>query len=139
MAQFWFLFPCFIVASAYKPVVLVHGIMDNAESMEGMKQFIVEAHPGTNVTLVNLFSDLLSLTDMWDQVAGFGDTIRDVMANSPDGIHLLCFSQGGLSCRGVLQSTPNHTVDTFVSLSSPQAGQYGGIDERRSGHCVHFQ
>lgn len=32
---------------------------------------------------------------------------------------------GGLICRGIL-STTQHNVDTFISLSSPLAGQYGG-------------
>ena len=34
---------------------------------------------------------------------------------------------GGLTCRGVLQTTPNHSVKTFILLSSPQAGQFGGL------------
>ena len=33
---------------------------------------------------------------------------------------------GGLTCRAILQSFQTN-VHTFVSLSSPQAGQYGGI------------
>lgn len=33
---------------------------------------------------------------------------------------------GGLTCRGVLETTPNHTVKNFISLSSPQGGQFGG-------------
>lgn len=32
---------------------------------------------------------------------------------------------GGLICRGIL-STTQHNVDTFIALSSPLAGQYGG-------------
>jgi len=33
---------------------------------------------------------------------------------------------GGLVCRGILETTPQHNVHTFLSLSSPQAGQFGG-------------
>ena len=32
---------------------------------------------------------------------------------------------GGLVCRGVLEKY-GHNVHTFISLSSPQAGQFGG-------------
>ena len=37
----------------------------------------------------------------------------------------LIFDPGGLVCRGILERYSNN-VKTFVSLSSPQAGQYGG-------------
>ena len=30
-------------------------------------------------------------------------------------------------CRAILEMVANHNVKTFVSLSSPQAGQFGGI------------
>ena len=33
---------------------------------------------------------------------------------------------GGLLCRGFLEAYPDHNVRTFISLSSPQAGQFGG-------------
>ena len=33
---------------------------------------------------------------------------------------------GGLICRGFLEAYPDHNVRTFISLSSPQAGQFGG-------------
>ena len=38
----------------------------------------------------------------------------------------LIYHPGGLVCRGILERYSNN-VKTFVSLSSPQAGQYGGI------------
>ncbi|MEQ2277174.1 hypothetical protein XENORESO_021350, partial [Xenotaenia resolanae] len=34
----------------------------------------------------------------------------------------------GLICRAVLSTSPNHNVHTFISLSSPLAGQYGDTD-----------
>jgi hypothetical protein len=35
------------------------------------------------------------------------------------------YSQGGLVSRAILEKNPEHNVQTFISLSSPQAGQYG--------------
>ena len=63
---------------------------------------------------------------MWDQVQAFGNVIKQISEENPGGIHLLCYSQGGLICRGVIQSFSGLNVSTFVSLSSPQGGQYGG-------------
>ena len=40
-------------------------------------------------------------------------------------LHYYCYA-GGLICRAVLQMMDNHNVENFISLSSPQAGQYGG-------------
>ena len=33
---------------------------------------------------------------------------------------------GGLVCRGIIQAFPNHNIHTFISLSAPLMGQYGG-------------
>lgn len=33
---------------------------------------------------------------------------------------------GGLVCRALLSVMEEHNVDSFISLSSPQMGQYGG-------------
>lgn len=35
------------------------------------------------------------------------------------------YSQGALLARVILQAFPNHNVHNFISLSGPQAGQYG--------------
>ena len=37
------------------------------------------------------------------------------------------FYAGGLTVRAILQTMDDHNVDSFISLSSPQMGQYGGI------------
>lgn len=49
----------------------------------------------------------------------------------PEEIHtrqldcILGYSQGGLLARAILENLPDHNVKHFISLSSPQAGQYG--------------
>ena len=37
------------------------------------------------------------------------------------------FHSGGLTVRAILETMDDHNVDSFISLSSPQMGQYGGI------------
>ncbi|XP_023814303.1 lysosomal thioesterase PPT2-like [Oryzias latipes] len=66
-----------------------------------------------------------SIKPLWKQVHGVGKVIQRIMKKSPRGVHLLCFSQGGLICRGVLSVLPNHNVHAFIALASPLAGQYG--------------
>ncbi|KAH0630507.1 hypothetical protein JD844_013577 [Phrynosoma platyrhinos] len=90
----------------------------------------LQTHPGTNVTVVDLFDRTESLKPLWLQVEGFRRAIYPIMQNAADGVHLICYSQGGLICRALLSTTPDHNVDTFISLSSPQMGQYGDPHHR---------
>ncbi|KAK3558074.1 hypothetical protein QTP86_007316 [Hemibagrus guttatus] len=70
----------------------------------------------------------VSLQPLWKQVEGFKEAIYPIMQNAADGVHLLCYSQGGLICRGILSTLNDHNVHSFISLSSPQSGQYGDTD-----------
>uniref|UniRef100_A0A8D0L8T5 palmitoyl-CoA hydrolase n=1 Tax=Sphenodon punctatus TaxID=8508 RepID=A0A8D0L8T5_SPHPU len=113
------------LVASYKPVVIVHGLFDSPSDFQQLLGFINETHPGTNVTVVDLFDRGESLKPLWQQVEGFRHAIYPIMQNAADGVHLVCYSQGGLICRGILSTMPDHNVDTFISLSSPQMGQYG--------------
>ncbi|KAK6469580.1 lysosomal thioesterase PPT2 [Huso huso] len=112
----------------YKPIIIVHGLFDSSSDFKTLLGYINETHPGTNVTVIDLFDHSESLQPMWKQVEGFKDAIYPIMQNAAKGVHLICYSQGGLVCRGILSTLPDHNVDTFISLSSPQAGQYGDTD-----------
>ncbi|XP_072249649.1 lysosomal thioesterase PPT2-like [Leuresthes tenuis] len=114
--------------SGYKPVIIVHGLFDGPKQFMMLTEFIQKAHSGTKVVPISLFDNCASLKPMWKQVQGFRSRINSIMNMYPDGVHLLCFSQGGLVCRAVLSTTPHHNVHTFISLSSPLAGQYGDTD-----------
>jgi palmitoyl-protein thioesterase len=103
----------------------MHGILDDYSSMDDLVSLIKGAHPGTEVYNVDAFNDLESFENMWDQVHGVQKIIAPIIANATDGVNLICFSQGGLICRGFLEAYPDHNVRTFVSLSSPLAGQFG--------------
>ena len=63
---------------------------------------------------------------MWQQIEGYKKAVKAVMDESEDRIHLICHSQGGLVCGGIVQTMPHHNIHTFVSLAAPQMGQYGG-------------
>ncbi|KAK5612317.1 hypothetical protein CRENBAI_016305 [Crenichthys baileyi] len=109
-----------------------------------------KVHPGTEVPIISLYNYKCSLKPLWVQVQDFRKAIEDTMKKFPEGVHLLCFSQavtvavittsadldnvesvaGGLICRAVLSTSPNHNVHTFISLSSPLAGQYGDPHHR---------
>ncbi|XP_071386073.1 lysosomal thioesterase PPT2-like [Centroberyx affinis] len=115
----------------YKPVIIVHGILDGPKQFQMLSHFITKVHPGTEVTVIDLYDDLSSLKPMWRQVRGFRMAVDPIMQQAPEGVHLLCFSQGGLICRALLSTIPDHNVHTFISLSSPQAGQYGDTDYLR--------
>ncbi|XP_047041428.1 lysosomal thioesterase PPT2 homolog [Helicoverpa zea] len=110
---------------SYKPVVLIHGVMTGSASMEMIKFRIEEQHPGTIVYNVNRFESWSSLETMWHQVLEIGMDIANISASHPEGINLIGYSQGGLIARGIVETFPNVSVSTFISLSSPQAGQYG--------------
>ncbi|XP_020807022.1 lysosomal thioesterase PPT2 homolog [Drosophila serrata] len=110
---------------AYKPVVILHGILSGPESMTFLVREIEKIHPGTIVYNCDKFSGWYSLENAWRQVDQVRDYLNEVGKLHPEGIIVLGYSQGGLLARAAIQSLPNHNVKTFISLSSPQAGQYG--------------
>ncbi|XP_037959651.1 lysosomal thioesterase PPT2 homolog [Teleopsis dalmanni] len=113
------------INAAYKPVVILHGILSGAESMVILVREIEERHPGTKVYNCDKFSGWSSLESAWRQVEEVRDYIDTIGKIHPEGIIVLGYSQGGLLARAAIQSLPNHNVKTFISLSSPQAGQFG--------------
>ncbi|XP_026303903.1 lysosomal thioesterase PPT2 isoform X1 [Piliocolobus tephrosceles] len=114
--------------ASYKPVIVVHGLFDSSYSFRHLLEYINETHPGTVVTVLDLFDGRESLRPLWEQVQGFREAVVPIMAKAPQGVHLICYSQGGLVCRALLSVMDDHNVDSFISLSSPQMGQYGDTD-----------
>lgn len=53
-----------------------------------------QTHPGTVVTVLDLFDGRESLRPLWEQVQGFGEAVAPIMAKAPEGVHLICYSQG---------------------------------------------
>ncbi len=139
---------------AYKPVIIFHGILASSASMDDLVKLIKESHNGTEVHDIDGYDGVMSLTPMWEQVANIKAKMLPIMQQAKDGVNMICFSQGecvcvspllqwvllctgGLVCRGILETTPDHNVHTFVSLSSPQAGQFGGT-YAAAGYCMSF-
>lgn len=86
---------------------------------------IFQAHPGTIVYNTDRYSGWSSLENAWHQVEVLGNDLMEISRRHPEGIHLLGYSQGGLLARVMLEVFGDHNVKNFISLSSPQAGQFG--------------
>lgn len=84
-----------------------------------------QIHPGTQIFNTPRYASWSSLEPMWHQVEEIGSDVMAIGAAFPEGINLLGYSQGGLIARAILQRFPTHNVRNFISLSSPQAGQFG--------------
>lgn len=113
------------VTDGYKHVIFMHGILAGPSEFDFFNQLVQQYHPGTPTTQVDMFNKLDSLTNMWTQVEKINATVNSILTNtSSEGTILVCFSQGGLICRALLE-TIEHNVQTFISLSSPLAGQFG--------------
>lgn len=104
----------------------------------------VKAHPGTVVYNTDRFAGWSSLENAWHQVDEMGQDLMRICDQHPDGVNLLGefshkipisnilftsiqsgYSQGALISRAILETFANHSVHNFISLSGPQAGQYG--------------
>lgn len=105
-------------------MIFMHGIFASGIEAHTIFKWIEEAHPGTETLSIDKYEDVESIDNMNTQVSSIKDIMGEFMEKHPEGIHIICYSQGGLVCRGVLEQI-KHNVDTFVSLSSPQSGQYG--------------
>eukprot|EP00761_Pharyngomonas_kirbyi_P009719 gb/GECH01009737.1/.p1 GENE.gb/GECH01009737.1/~~gb/GECH01009737.1/.p1 ORF type:complete len:296 (+),score=71.46 gb/GECH01009737.1/:1-888(+) len=118
---------CFTTTTARKPVVIMHGILSDANSMKALKHLIEKQHPDTTVHLIDIMDDLASVwNDMWTQAKAFKKQIQKLgLHQEKGGFHLIAHSQGGMISRAYMQTEPNHNVDTYIGLSNPLNGQYG--------------
>lgn len=127
LAVTW-LFVFLVYVNSYKPVVIIHGLFDSPENLNLLASYISKKHSRTNVTIINLYNGFESLSPLWQQIHEFGNIVSQIIKENPKGIHMIGYSQGGLIARGILSTLDNHNVNTFISLSSPQMGQYGDTD-----------
>ncbi|XP_039269385.2 lysosomal thioesterase PPT2-A-like [Styela clava] len=109
----------------YRPVIIIHGILDSASDLKDLQYYIKKAHPGTPVHAIDLFDYYKSFKPLWHQVEAIRNVTLPIMKAAKDGVHVIGYSQGGLVARGIIQTTDNHNVRSFIALSSPLNGQYG--------------
>lgn len=116
---------CGVKTEKPKHVVFMHGILSDPSVWNHFEGLVKMYVPGTPVTKINAYNHLDSLMNpMWTQVNNISLTLRPILTNTSSETVLVCFSQGGLICRGIL-SLLHHNVVTFISLSAPLSGQYG--------------
>lgn len=112
------------------PVVLLHGILDNAANMEEAAGWVREAlGPRTYVRSIEIGDgEVDSLTKPMDwQLSQLAAQLRaDVRLAG--GFNLIGYSQGSLLARGFVQRYNEPRVHTLISWVGPQAGQYGCPD-----------
>ena len=124
----------------YKPVIMMHGVGDNHGEMATIARLLNETHPGTVATALPLYENSPASWDhsLQKQVDGVAAAIRKLVAGNPalykDGYHMVCKSQGALTCRCVIESMDDHNVDTFVSLAGPQVAFVG---QARTCFCIY--
>ncbi|CAD5118675.1 DgyrCDS7360 [Dimorphilus gyrociliatus] len=124
----WFMlafFICFQGVICFRPIVLVHGILNGPAEFKDFLKILETYHPGTPTVVIDAYNDFQSFDSMWLQLHDVSKLIMNKTSHFEDGYNLLCFSQGGLLCRSFIQSEDKHRVRNFISLSSPQGGQYG--------------
>nr|CAB3265120.1 lysosomal thioesterase PPT2-A-like [Phallusia mammillata] len=109
----------------YKPVIIIHGILDDARDLSELGAYIEKAHPGTEVHTLDLFDHYYSFKPLWEQLSVIKNITDPIMKKAKNGVHLIGYSQGGLIGRGIIQTTDHHNVDSFIALSSPLNGQFG--------------
>ncbi|XP_052790874.1 lysosomal thioesterase PPT2-like [Mya arenaria] len=109
---------------AYKPILYMHGILATSSEGDMLKGWIVQDQPGTEVLSINAYNGADSVVNIMEQIQVVGRQMKTFMDKHSGGVNMICFSQGGVICRGVLEQLV-HNVDTFISVSSPQAGQFG--------------
>lgn len=99
--------------------------MNFVDSRFFLSSLRTKLHPGTIVYNTDRFSGWSSLENIWHQVEEMGNDLMAICDRHPEGVHLLGYSQGGLIARAILENFADHNVKNFISLSSPQAGQFG--------------
>lgn len=94
LANIFFLIEFIKNVCTYKPVILIPGILSKTSHMNGLRDMILEAHPGTNVTTIDLYPEIESFVPLDNQLSLWREKLVQIMKDSPDGVHLVCHSQG---------------------------------------------
>ena len=56
--------------------------------------YLFQDHPGTEILAVDAYNNADSVVNLLQQVEDVALTMTAFMSNYPDGVHLICYSQG---------------------------------------------
>ena len=65
----------------------------------------LQAHPGTATYTVDEYEHLDSVVNMNTQVTNIMESMSKFMKAHPEGVHLICFSQGNLTLYALMDSS----------------------------------
>jgi palmitoyl-protein thioesterase len=123
------------VSLAYRPLVLMHGLLSSSEAMSHVEAFAKADYPGihvANIEVGNGYYDSL-LMDINEQVALFAAAVQ-ADPKLAGGFNLVGHSQGGLITRAYIERYNSPPVHNYVSLAGPNGGQYG-VPEFNADEC----
>jgi len=108
---------------------MMHGLGTGVEDFDQLAPLIEREHPGTVVHVIPLFQLKESFKALQTQVETVSGYIRAVVQQEPQtysrGYNMVCFSQGGLLCRAMIEDMDDHNVHTFITMAAPHMGVYG--------------
>mmetsp|Transcript_28992 Transcript_28992/g.72875 ORF Transcript_28992/g.72875 Transcript_28992/m.72875 type:complete len:315 (-) Transcript_28992:41-985(-) len=110
----------------YRPVVLMHGIVGSASTMNTAKGWIERDFPGIYVHNAEIGDGVVSsvILSMNKQVSELAASLRADPRLSR-GFNMVCHSQGGLLCRAYVERFNNPPVYNLMSWAGPNSGVYG--------------
>ena len=116
-------------STAYRPVLLLHGLANDSSSMWLMQEWIEQALPG--VVVVNLAvpvdTPVGSLaTPLQEQTDYLCSQVRKMpQLQGVSSVNFVGYSQGALLARGFIQQCNDPPVHNFVSMVGPHGGTFG--------------
>lgn len=118
-----------IVITKNLPIVLVHGILSDAEAMIPAEKHINEFLPGTYVKNIHLGEGrITSLFNMFDQVEWLKEAM-EADEQLQDGCIIIAHSQGGLVARYFIEKYNNPHVYVYIAWGAPENGIFGAPDK----------
>lgn len=108
-----------------RPILVMHGLVSSSYTLERLRDRIVAAHPKASVLMIDIYTYMSSFEACQTQTNALIDVVRELSQNATQGVTLVCYSQGAILCRALLEQMDDHPVHTFISLAGPLAGQFG--------------
>lgn len=122
------------------PIIFLHGINGHASEFEDIMR-LIRGKFGKNAPTMHSIGicdgacSLRPLPKQRDELIDYlVSNAADLRIDGEEGFNFVGHSQGGLLARAVIQKLPSSLrVRRFISLASPQKGQYGECKQGRSG------